>query len=58
MYFFLFVRYHLSDFIVKTDMRIYMSLTAVMNVSFIYDESSEEDSNGSRQTEYKVLKQL
>lgn len=58
MYFFLFVRYHLSDFIVKTDMRIFMSLTAVMNVSFIYDESSEEDSNGSRQTEYKVLKQL
>lgn len=58
MYFFLFVRYHLSDFIVKTDMRIYTSLTAVMNVSFIYDESSEEDSNGSRQTEYKVLKQL
>lgn len=54
MYFFLFVRYHLSDFIVKTDMRIYMSLTAVMNISFIYDESSEEDSNGSRQTEYKV----
>lgn len=54
MYFFLFVRYHLSDFIVKTDMRTYMSLTAVMNISFIYDESSEEDSNGSRQTEYKV----
>lgn len=58
MYFFLFVRYHLSDFIVKTDMRIYTSLTAVMNISFIYDESSEEDSNGSKQTEYKVLKQL